>query len=382
MKVLYFANHSEITGANLSLIALITHIRNHGVEVRVIIPTHGPIEKKLQEATIPYDIIPAFQRVYPIEDAKNPVKMAKNMLKALITRINENKAYDLITQYQPDLIHINTVSAKLGFRSARKLNIPVVWHVREMVHEDHGYQFLLEKYAYRELEKATRIIAISDSVYKKFHSLIPKANMVRIYNGVDTDVYYDESHRPFENDTVNLTIAGRIKASKGFEDALGAMRILCEQKHRGLVLQIAGDCYDAQYFNSLKQYVSDHNMEQQVHFIGFQPNMADVWRKTDIALVCSKAEAFGRVTVEAMLCGALVIGADTMGTKELVHDGENGFLYSQGSEVSLAAVCEKALDNKEACIQIVNNAIRQAKEEFTAQRNAEQIEKLYREILN
>lgn len=381
MKVLYFANHSEITGANLSLAALIQYVGMRGVESFVVLPNHGAIETVLKEAHIPYEIIQTFQRVYPTSDAKNPIKMGKILIKAFLTRLNEKKALALMKKFKPDIVHLNTVSARLGFRSAKKLNVPVVWHIREMVHEDHGYQFLFEKLAYRELEKATRIITISNSVYQKFHALMPKANMVRIYNGVDTDIYYDAGHRPFGCDTVYLTIAGRIKSSKGFEDALGAMRILCEKKHGELVLQIAGDCYDDQYLNTLKQFVSDHGMERQVRFIGFQRNMADVWRKTDIALICSKAEAFGRVTVEAMLCGAFVIGADTMGTKELVHDGENGFLYSQGSEASLAEACEKALDNKEACIQIVNNAIKQAKEVFTAQRNAEQIENLYREIM-
>ncbi len=34
-------------------------------------------------------------------------------------------------------------------------------------------------------------------------------------------------------------------------------------------------------------------------------------RKTDVELVCSKGEAFGRVTIEAMMAGNPVIGSDT-----------------------------------------------------------------------
>ena len=53
----------------------------------------------------------------------------------------------------------------------------------------------------------------------------------------------------------------------------------------------------------------------------------------DIALVASCSEAFGRVTVEAMLAGMLVIGADVAGTSELICDGVNGILYEDDNQI-------------------------------------------------
>lgn len=44
-------------------------------------------------------------------------------------------------------------------------------------------------------------------------------------------------------------------------------------------------------------------------------------KKIDVELVCSRSEAFGRVTIESMMSSNPVIGANTGGTKELIIEG-------------------------------------------------------------
>jgi glycosyltransferase involved in cell wall biosynthesis len=51
--------------------------------------------------------------------------------------------------------------------------------------------------------------------------------------------------------------------------------------------------------------------------------------------MCSKNEALGRVTIEAMSRGTPVIGFDNAGTSEIIKHAYNGFLYKEGaSELS------------------------------------------------
>ena len=56
----------------------------------------------------------------------------------------------------------------------------------------------------------------------------------------------------------------------------------------------------------------------------------------NVVLVCSRNEAFGRVTVEGMLAGRPVVGARCAATAELIEDGVNGFLYAHGNAKDLA----------------------------------------------
>ena len=49
-------------------------------------------------------------------------------------------------------------------------------------------------------------------------------------------------------------------------------------------------------------------------------------------LMCSKNEALGRVTIEAMFAGCPVLGRNSGGTKELIRHGTNGYLYNDIDE--------------------------------------------------
>ena len=57
----------------------------------------------------------------------------------------------------------------------------------------------------------------------------------------------------------------------------------------------------------------------------------------DILLMCSRSEAFGRVTVEAFLSNVNVIGASSGGTSEIMLDMKHGMTYEHGNHAQLAS---------------------------------------------
>jgi glycosyltransferase involved in cell wall biosynthesis len=71
-------------------------------------------------------------------------------------------------------------------------------------------------------------------------------------------------------------------------------------------------------------------VDELVDFVPFTQNPFPHVAGADLALMCSRGEGFGRVTVEAMKLGKPVIGARSGGTVELIRDGWNGFLYPLG----------------------------------------------------
>ena len=98
--------------------------------------------------------------------------------------------------------------------------------------------------------------------------------------------------------------------------------------------------------------------------------------------VCSRAEAFGRVTVEAMKCGVPVIGARAAGTAELIKDGQTGLLYQPGNVGDLADTIEKLISNGEMRARLAEAARRWAHETFSRARFARQFLALAHEALN
>ncbi len=123
----------------------------------------------------------------------------------------------------------------------------------------------------------------------------------------------------------------------------------------------------------------DSGLEKIVHFLGFRTDLPEIYKNSDIAIVSSKAEAFGRVTVEAMMGGTLVVGADTAGTKEIIGE-RYGVLYKQGDSHDLAEKLKFILANKEKYCDVAKCGQKYALHTFTAKKNAENVLKIYSQL--
>ena len=73
-------------------------------------------------------------------------------------------------------------------------------------------------------------------------------------------------------------------------------------------------------------------------------------------------EAFGRVTVEAMLSGRPVLASDTGANSELVQDNITGWLFNSGDAKSLAGKMEEIINTP-------NNLFEMGKAAFESARN-------------
>ena len=93
-------------------------------------------------------------------------------------------------------------------------------------------------------------------------------------------------------------------------------------------------------------------------------------------------EAYGRVTIEAMLSGCLAVGVNTGATPELIKDGETGLLYQAGNVESLAECIEEALSNPERSRRLAKSGQVYVSHTFTKENNLRQILKVYQEALN
>ena len=100
----------------------------------------------------------------------------------------------------------------------------------------------------------------------------------------------------------------------------------------------------------------------------------------DIELVCSKSEAFGRVTIEAMLAGIPVIASNTGGTIELIEHKQNGLLYNYGDVQQLSEMILTLVNDEQLKVKLVENASRFA-EKFTIERTAREVYNFFEEVV-
>lgn len=378
-KVLFVASDNDSTsGAFRSMVALCSILRNrYNLDVCVLLPKKGDGAVLLKAEGIRYTIINSedwivMQSASAKERRKKVHKMRKVNSNAL------KKIQQFVLEERFDLIHVNTSYSYVGAVVAKKLHVPLVWHIREFLEEDQSREMVNKRRGYALMRKATVVVAISDSIRDKYRPILMN-KIVRIYNGIATDLYYNPSKQIFCSDKTVFICVGTIDEYKGQMQAVAALSILRERGYDNFELWLVGNDKTA-YADNLRDFVRNHGMDDKVKFLGRRQDVAELYKKSDIACVCSRAEAFGRITVEAMMSGNLVIGADTAGTKEIIADGEDGLLFKSGDANSLYQKIKFALDNKDNARELAAHGRQSAIEKFTADRNAEEVYNLYQDI--
>lgn len=377
MKVLYIGSDVQVCGAGFSMIKLVEELKKIGVNV-VPVVRNGNSEKLLSESNIEH---------YTIDAQSWTMKRTYSRLKTLVYMIakkalNVRCYYEykrIIKKENPDIVHINALTTYVGAKAAIASSKPVVWHIREMLEEDFNVQFWNKKEAYELMRKASCFIAISKCVEEKYKKVVGAEKIKCIYNGVDKEVFFNPDHEIFVDDKIRITMAGRINVSKG---QLSCMKSLAKilKENPNIVLSFAGTGDDSE-IKKIKQVQKDYDIpDEQVVFLGFVKEMGKLWSETDIAVVYSRFEAFGRVTVEAKMAGALVVGFNSGGTTELIEDGVDGFLFD-GDNIGLREVMLKILADKQSAKNIAVNGRTKAVNVFTSENNARHIVTLYDRIL-
>jgi glycosyltransferase involved in cell wall biosynthesis len=82
-----------------------------------------------------------------------------------------------------------------------------------------------------------------------------------------------------------------------------------------------------------------------------------------------------------MLSGNLLIGADAAGTRELVKSGRNRLLYPLGDHEKLAETIQYACTHREEMRLLAEAGRKYMFENMTAQINADNVLKVYQEII-
>ena len=245
-----------------------------------------------------------------------------------------------------DLIHSNYDFLPLTY--SRLIPTPMLTTI-------HGFSSDAIRRVYRKY-KDTYYVSISDA------DRDPELPYVAtVYNGIDLS---NITFRARGGD--KLVWLGRIHPDKGVELAIEVAR-RCGQE-----LIIAGIIQDEGYFDERVRPGIDGSL---VKFIGpVGPPERDALLKEAYAVIHLNTipERFGLVMAEAMAAGVPVIAMDLGSCREVVADGETGFLVSSVEEAVAAVERVGAIDRSKCRKRVEEN--------FTIERMVDGYEKVYAKI--
>lgn len=380
MKILYFMNHAGTGGAALALYDLIHEIMDEpNINIVVVTGRHNELNAMLDNLGIENYSAP-FKNF--MSTNKKPEWFWKIILKIryIINKpIAIRKIEKMIDFQTVDIIHSNLNRIDIGAYFSKKYNIPHIWHLREHAEGDFHLLSIYKDYIGHMESYPSTYIAISNSVKEIWENRgLPAEKIKLIYDGVKSNGWNSKIER--SKGSLKVLFMGGYNGNKGQEMLLEALT----KVPKNIVNDMQVDFYGGG-LNERKSFfdkiVIENNLQKVVSLNAYDNNIYAKIPEYDIGINCSKAEGFGRVTVEYMMAGLCPIVSDTGANIELISDCETGLIYHYGDANDLAEKLIYLYSHRTQCTVLGNKAKKYAKDSFSMQRHAQFVINLYDSIM-
>ena len=370
-KILFVSHEYNVGGSSVSLLSLIAGIKNspnQDIKVDVLLPFCFKKYKAARNLFIKHNIN-CKEMLYrynfkPINKKRTYI----NYLHDIWNFLAVARVYIFIKKEHYDIICSNSTGVDVGARAANLAHIPHIYYVREFMEKDHGMEYRNKNRMRKLLEKSEYCIFISKAIQKYYISNYKLKSTVQFYDGFITDDYYIDRHKILCNSDISFVQVGAFTDGKG---TLNTIMLFHKLKERGIdnwTLEFVGAGRE-EYVSRMKELIEEYHLENQIIIGEFTIDIKNKLAAKDVLIMNSRAEGFGRVTVEGMLAGCLVMGRNAGGTTEIISHMQNGVLFQNDNDI--IAVIKDIVNNVERYRAIANNGQKFAMNELRCENVAQ-----------
>lgn len=237
--------------------------------------------------------------------------------------------YCYLIEFKPDIIHTHSLYSLVLMKilkSKKNLDLPII-------HTGHGGpQKNYDLYASFLLKLTEKYVVISKESYEKLANKNDK--VVLIENGIDPvseSEIYENKNQISKSNEIKLCYIGRLSKQKGVSVLLDAISIL-DGKNINVELDIIGN---GELKGQLIQMVKDLHLHDKVRFSEANARPWELVKEIPIVVMPSLWEPGGIVAMEAIARNHTLIASSVGGLKELIRNGENGYLVSPNNSIEL-----------------------------------------------
>lgn len=268
---------------------------------------------------------------------------------ALPWRIKQNSAR-VIDEVKPDVVHFQShiVVGRGVSTEAEKRGIRIVGTNHVMPENMLQFSFIpkfLQNWAIglawaaarRSFIRADAVTAPTRKAADFFEKATGIGNVYAISCGINVGNYVADFTPRTEN---RILFVGRVAGEKQIDVLLRAVKLLPPDLDVKLEVVGGGD-----QLKNLQNMAGQLGIGDRVTFTGYvtEEELRRAYTRSTVFAMPSIAELQSIATMEAMASGLPVVAADAMALPHLVHDGENGYLFTPGDERDLAAKLERVL---------------------------------------
>ncbi len=383
MKIGIFTDcyYPQINGVVTSIINLEEMLKKRGHEVYIITPAVKNFTDKDSKHII---------RIFSIPFLKWSEFRIGLFLKY-------TKIYNKVKNLNFDIIHTQTefTMGAFGKLIAKDLNIPLL-HTYHTVHEE--YTHYISNIGQKQLKKIAKffakkyihpfsgVIVPSIKTKKLLESYGIKNNIYVVPNGINLDNFKKEispdtilqlkKSLGLKDDSFKIIFLGRISKEKNIDMLVNALTEVVKKNNAELI--IVGD---GPHKIELEEKVKTLGLTKNVFFTNKIPNenVPRYYKLADLFISPSKTETQGLTIIEAMAANIPVLVYDDTNIDGIVLDKKTGLLFKTDEE--LIEKIQFAVEHKTEIAEYAKKGITIV-DEFSSQKFAEKIEKIYIDTIN
>jgi glycosyltransferase involved in cell wall biosynthesis len=370
LRSLVLFHEPRLLGAGTSVLNVVEPLREYGWSLLGWIPGEGLLRRVADE------------RLDAVMCAERPLAVSTRGWReppGAVRRLCRTPAYlvavrDALLQLRPHVVHANTLRSLPEAIVARRLGLPVVFHVHELPPPSAKRAAAIRAAA----QIADVMVGVSDAVSTMLRSHAPSTPVLTAHNGVEGTIERDEVPRPFTVGTVGTI--GRVKGTDVFLQAAA----LALERRPTLRFEHAGETdlpRDPELESELARLLSSPPLREAVTMLGRVPAPA-VLPRWDAFVLPSRADAFPLASLEAMSAGIPVVASRVGGIPEQIDHLEHGVLIPADDPAALADWIVRLHDDPELRSRLAGAARGRVRDEFTPARQAQQVHRAYLIALN
>lgn len=305
MKVLHMLQSNRFSGAENVVCQIISMCKSYGVEFAYS-SRDGQIREALKDRNIEF---------HPIE------KMSVSEFRRVIKEV------------KPDVIHAHDMAASF-YAALACGNVPLVSHIHNNAFNSRGVSLKSILY-YIAARKAKHIFWVSQSSYNGyvFHKSLEKKSSI-LYNVIDIEALKRKMEKDTNDYDFDIVYLGRLTYQKNPERLLSVLRKI-RDRYQGVKIAVIGT---GDLEAEIKRTAVETGMSSSVKFLGFLSNPSKILHDAKAMIMTSRWEGTPMCALEAMALGVPIVSTPTDGLKDVISEGETGFLSDDDDVLAMRCV--------------------------------------------
>ena len=367
MRILFLSTSMGMGGADSQLLSAAQELRGRGHEVLIVSLTPlGPMGLDARRLGLRTESL-EMRRGLP--DPRGLVRLAR-----------------LVRDWRPHVVHSHMVHANLMARALRLVSpVPALVSTVHNIHEGGWIRMAAYRWTNALVDRMT---IVSEAAAERFINdrIIPRELLRIVPNGVDTEqtgrlpAGTREALRRslgLEHAFVWLAV-GRFEVAKDYPNMIRAFARVRERQADAVLLLVGRGSLQEQ----TEALVRELGLTPAVRFLGVRSDVPVVMSAADAYVMSSAWEGMPMVLLEASAAGLPIVATAVGGNREVVVDGESGYLVPARDDEALAAamlrLCARSGAERRAMGEKGREHIRA---NYGVRRVADRWEELYQEVL-